>query len=126
MQDKVYQLESDVKDIRNEQVRANDTLKGIEKAMERMADIFGKLTIVSHEVDTVKLDMEHKFEILEGKLRGNRDLDIIEHKDVKSDIEELTKGIYAINSMMQRLLWGAAPSVLAGFVYLLAKQIGVL
>jgi len=123
---KIYQLEHEHTTIKEKQSKCSEAIESIKHSYTSLETNISKLTeiaqntaIIESDLKLLKLEMAHKQDITEGKIKGTKDL-------TDKDIQEIKRDLTEIYSLIKKVVWGVVSSFLTGVGYLVFKTIGVM
>ena len=122
---KVERLEYEHTAIKQKQNQCSDALNSIkmsyvslEKNIEKLTEIVQNISKIENDLNILKVEVSHKQDIIDSKLKGTKELTDKDIKDIKDDLAE----IYAL---IKKVVWALVSGLIGGVGYLILKVVGV-
>jgi len=122
---KVIRIEDEQNKLKEKQSECANALSNIQMSYESMSRNLEKLTIIASDTSKLKFDIEmikkemsHKQDIIDGRLKGSKEL-------VDKDIKEIRKDLADIYALIKKVVWGVVTGLLSGGAFLILKVVGV-
>jgi len=126
LEKKVYHLENEHITIKEKQSRCSETLESIRHSYKTLEENIKKLTEIAQNTIRIESDLKllkqeiaHKQDIVDGRLKGAKEL-------TDKDIQEIKKDLADIYALIKKVVWAIVSSFLTGVGYLIFKTVGVM
>jgi len=125
MEQKVKELEVDIKQIKDEQSRTANILFKIEETLSKVAENQEKMIHFEHNLDTVKKDIKYLTGIYEAKLKGIQNLQQKEDEKLESDFIEIKNDIKDLRDTLKNVVFAILGTLGTAVLSLVLSQFGI-